>query len=540
MILILCYGAIMEIQKLKLKNHPFFGDQTFYFSKRYENNENFVNLYPKNISISSIVGRNGSGKSKLIKELLYFSTGIISSNINELYTFDKEYNSYDNYISSDDTFGDRYDIIYDTFTTRYEQKNVYETLIDKLGVYYGFDEEILIDNACIIEFVNNDSSFLKTFVPYPSHIKFVLKEKFTNERLEAFYDNISTISGYYEDPNDNELALKEFYDEFLYKINKSIEEKDLKTYLLHMNFLVETSSKYNFYEQHISELYKSYVFDVSSLINDKEIKNLVDFLDNNVESDGNGFTVSIKSLSSNNQFLKYFSGEYFKRILFIKKNNLNSNIFLDDLSSGEIAILSLFSRLFVYLTKIAPTKEKYSNYLIILDEPETFLHPELQRNLIDLIVKFLSQSRFGNYFFNVILTTHSPFIITDIQSDNIIFLKKDKDLKPKQIKLQKTNTFSSNIHTLLYDSFFMDDGTMGKYALATITKLVDDLKEDTNLIDDFRKKEMLNTIMIIGEEFLRKKLLETYKNKFANTKEERLKIINKKIDLLNKEKKELL
>lgn len=540
MILILCYGAIMEIQKLKLKNHPFFGDQTFYFSKRYENNENFVNLYPENISISSIVGRNGSGKSKLIKELLYFSTGIISSNINELYTFDKEYNSYDNYISSDDTFGDRYDIIYDTFTTRYEQKNVYETLIDKLGVYYGFDEEILIDNACIIEFVNNGSSFLKTLVPYPSHIKFVLKEKFTNERLEAFYDNISTISGYYEDPNDNELALKEFYDEFLYKINKSIEEKDLKTYLLHMNFLVETSSKYNSYEQHISELYKSYVFDVSSPINDKEIKNLVDFLDNNVESDGNGFTVSIKSLSSNNRFLKYFSGEYFKRILFIKKNNLNSNIFLDDLSSGEIAILSLFSRLFVYLTKIAPKKEKYSNYLIILDEPETFLHPELQRNLIDLIVKFLSQSRFGNYFFNVILTTHSPFIITDIQLDNIIFLEKDKDLKPKQIKLQKTNTFSSNIHTLLYDSFFMDDGTMGKYALATITKLVDDLKEDTNLIDDFRKKEMLNTIMIIGEEFLRKKLLETYKNKFANTKEERLKIINKKIDLLNKEKKELL
>ena len=66
---------------------------------------------------------------------------------------------------------------------------------------------------------------------------------------------------------------------------------------------------------------------------------------------------------------------------------------------------------------------------------------------------------------NIIITSHSPFILSDIPKENVIFLKNGKIENP-DIK-----TFGANIHTLLSDGFFMSDGLMGEFAKSKIEEI---------------------------------------------------------------------
>ena len=52
----------------------------------------------------------------------------------------------------------------------------------------------------------------------------------------------------------------------------------------------------------------------------------------------------------------------------------------------------------------------------------------------------------------------SPFILSDIPTENILALKKDCT-ETKELK-----TFSANIYDILNTSFFMEEGAIGDYA----------------------------------------------------------------------------
>lgn len=85
----------------------------------------------------------------------------------------------------------------------------------------------------------------------------------------------------------------------------------------------------------------------------------------------------------------------------LKKRSNNQVIAFEDLSSGEKIIMSLITRLF--------TSEYYGEHLkfpelLVLDEPDATLHPEMSKLLLDVLEKtFVNQ--FG---IKVIITTHSP------------------------------------------------------------------------------------------------------------------------------------
>lgn len=56
-----------------------------------------------------------------------------------------------------------------------------------------------------------------------------------------------------------------------------------------------------------------------------------------------------------------------------------------------------------------------------IEEPETFLHPELQQDLLDSIISLSEDSQF-------FLTTHSPVFAGATQSSNIVVVKKENEL----------------------------------------------------------------------------------------------------------------
>jgi len=172
------------------------------------------------------------------------------------------------------------------------------------------------------------------------------------------------------------------------------------------------------------------------------------------------------------------------------------------LSSGEYALLLIFSRL--NSIKIDSKKP----LIILIDEAELALHPQWQKQFIYHFVDFI-ETRFTNHKVQIILTAHSPFILSDLPSNCIVLLKKENGKTIISDSLQSVKeTFGANIHELFTDAFFLQDGLMGEFSRKKISDLINEINEHKRIsLQDFENKYK-NRIEIIGEQFLKAKILE--------------------------------
>jgi hypothetical protein len=173
------------------------------------------------------------------------------------------------------------------------------------------------------------------------------------------------------------------------------------------------------------------------------------------------------------------------------------------LSSGELNYLKLFADLF----QIAEKKEEWSymnpyNLILLLDEAELTMHPRWQQKYCSWLNNYCNKI-FEGFKIKIIVTTHSPILLSDCPTSKVIYIK-NKDDKKKYYKDAKLKPFGSNITTLYSDSFFMDaDGTIGKLAkdyINNIAKMI--------LKKEYEKEELEARIGIIGEKIFRIKLKE--------------------------------
>ena len=200
----------------------------------------------------------------------------------------------------------------------------------------------------------------------------------------------------------------------------------------------------------------------------------------------------------------------------------NKRISYKDLSYGEKTINRFFYNLFYHINHFS--KGAYKNFFIILDEIEIGLHPDWQKKFLSFcinIVKILEI--FFEIRIHIILATHSPFILSDLPKENVIFLEKDKEsgLCKNVSEHTKLKTFGANIHTLLSDGFFMSDGLMGEFAKKTIQDVITYLNDKSNPIQNMNKQKAWQTIQLIGEPFLKHKLEEKYNEKFLTQEEQK-------------------
>ena len=96
---------------------------------------------------------------------------------------------------------------------------------------------------------------------------------------------------------------------------------------------------------------------------------------------------------------------------------LNWNL---QLSSGQKAMLDMFSRFYSIAMKINKLGDK--NILILIDEGELYLHPQWQKSLLKDLLDFFKM--IYDKDIQVILTSNSPFIVSDLPKHNIIFIGK--------------------------------------------------------------------------------------------------------------------
>ena len=232
------------------------------------------------------------------------------------------------------------------------------------------------------------------------------------------------------------------------------------------------------------------------------------------------------------QIMTLISNDIVKNNLIIKINNYLVDI--SNLSSGEKSILLLKLIINKLINGYNKLKPENKSLVILLDEPETYLHPQLQKKLIFDLVDTFSNINFEIHF---IITTHSSFLLSDLPKKNIVFLdkvdEKTKTTYPKlNIKdlgkgncinvsdnIELNQTFGANIHTLLSHGFFMEGGLMGEFAKNKITEVIELLKKEQLSEDEI--KTCKHIISIIGEPILQK-TLEQQLNEKLNPNETEL------------------
>jgi hypothetical protein len=172
-------------------------------------------------------------------------------------------------------------------------------------------------------------------------------------------------------------------------------------------------------------------------------------------------------------------------------------------SSGEEALINHFSRLYE-IKKSTKTK----SLLLLIDEVELYSHPQWQKNYISRIIPAI-QCIFTGINVQIVLSTHSPFVVSDLPKQNLIFLKKDSSglCINSNIEIQ-TETFAANIHELFTNSFFLSDGLMGEYSRLYIEELIQEIKSKRKITKSIFNNNFKNRIGIIGEQFLKTKILE--------------------------------
>lgn len=152
------------------------------------------------------------------------------------------------------------------------------------------------------------------------------------------------------------------------------------------------------------------------------------------------------------------------------------------LSSGEKQITYILCSLFYYMICLDSAKDfwhtpdndreqiVYKHINVIFDEIELYFHPEMQRNFISTLLHGLQQLPLsGIRSLHFMVVTHSPFVLSDIPTQNILFLEKGGHKAGKS----EVASFGANIHTMLVNSFFLKGGAMGQFAKETIVRMID-------------------------------------------------------------------
>lgn len=135
-------------------------------------------------------------------------------------------------------------------------------------------------------------------------------------------------------------------------------------------------------------------------------------------------------------------------------------------SSGELAYISMYSRIYHYLHKWnEEVGEDAGNVLIFLDEAETTLHPKLQRQLVANAIAFC-EVFFPKTNFHLVFASHSPILLSDIPSENVIYLDPNNNS-------EMLESFGANIFDLYRSGFFLENGTVGSFAQKEIDDLVE-------------------------------------------------------------------
>lgn len=190
---------------------------------------------------------------------------------------------------------------------------------------------------------------------------------------------------------------------------------------------------------------------------------------------------------------------------------------LSDISSGQLQFVHTMSNIAYHIENLLSVKEekrvKYRYVNIMMDEIEMCYHPEYQRTFVYEIVGMIKRLRINERCaVNILMSTHSPFVLSDIPQSNVLYIDKGKDVSCEM----DINTFAANVNELLNKSFFLSNGFMGEFAKEKIESLVAYLSNKDCNDGYWSEKKAFDIINFVGDEVVRYQLKKLYHKRFGD------------------------
>lgn len=154
-----------------------------------------------------------------------------------------------------------------------------------------------------------------------------------------------------------------------------------------------------------------------------------------------------------------------------------------------------------------PKQMSNPQLIVLMDEPETFLHPEYCREFVYRTVKLL-ENRHPSLQLQLIIATHSPFMLSDTISSQVTRIDYDNRGECVVLDTSKKPLFAANLFSIMADGFFLDF-TIGEYARNYLRKQYDFLKGLSEKYPDITLDEIETVNQIkqilpyIGDEMIR-------------------------------------
>ena len=166
-------------------------------------------------------------------------------------------------------------------------------------------------------------------------------------------------------------------------------------------------------------------------------------------------------------------------------------------SSGEYQYAKIWGILEEYgvRAKMVKNGQGYSetiqpNLILLLDEPENYMHPEMCRTFIRNLNVLLSK-RNPNAELQVLISTHSPFMLSDVMSSQVIKMDYDENGKCVISKSEKPY-YAANVHSIMADGFFLEYtiGEQVRIFLQDKFKLLQELASRKEKLSSSEKEEL--------------------------------------------------
>lgn len=171
------------------------------------------------------------------------------------------------------------------------------------------------------------------------------------------------------------------------------------------------------------------------------------------QSDSHYVSETVPTLASDERIMR------FKFVKF-RKTDVAEPVMLKNLSDGEHQLLHTLGLCLLF---------KNTQSLFLLDEPETHFNPDWRANFITRLRQCLPGN--GEYAQEMLITTHTPFLISDSKPEKVLVFAKDTTSGVVSIEPPGFNTLGASINKITMSKVFGRRETIGGYAQALLDAL---------------------------------------------------------------------
>lgn len=432
------------------KNYKISKEKEKYEIEKVNNIE--YNQY-SNINFSCLVGKNGSGKSVVIEALGNFKN-IFIIYCNKLYRLDGHWGNYNLVKSINNLATTELPLMVGEISEIYIKRQETEAVKD-ISIKGPF--KLFEANAQII-------SLYDTLLFYKNYIK--------NTSSYLFDENVKLELSYNYTVEENEDIIQ-------YTINCLNDKFDT-------HFLVERYHSINDdLQRHGGEGYDS-IF-----LTKDNIKNVANKL-NSVADDSGYENTLINFLEEFNTVASFQISNSYEDIMseqFEIFSKILSKYSYDKFLKLDIINMPTGYKTLEKIERIIKESKENTFTLILFDELDFSLHPELQRCLKSEINKMIEFYKFNTRCIHIIYTTHSPFLTQGFFKNEIYRLECGVNTNNIINIHSMSSTFGKNIIDILYDSFYLESN----YGVELFDQKTDRVIEGIgNLIEDKMLRKLYN------------------------------------------------